>query len=167
MRPPPVRRSDATGAQPARGGFTLLEVLVALAIFAMASIVLAGAYLNVLNGYDVAARSLQTDPDVAFARSLVLQQPDPNKVEQGGEFDTASGRHVQWSADIEPTNINDLFTVTFTCEVTEPNKSQPEKTVQTFTLLRPTWSVDPAEHDKLLEDVKTRILQLQGKDTNS
>jgi hypothetical protein len=35
--------------------------------------------------------------------------------------------------------------------------------VQTFTVLRPTWVVDAAERDKLREDAKQRILDLQGK----
>lgn len=140
--------------------------MVALAIFAMASIVLATAYLNILNGYDAAARATKTDADVEFARSLVLNEPDRTKLEQGGQFQSADGRQVSWSVDIASTNEADLFTVTFTCEVNDPAQQQkePDKTVETFTLLRPTWSIDPAEHDKLREDAKTRILALQGKD---
>ena len=37
-----------------RPGFTLVEVLVALAIFALTSVVLGSAYLNILNAYDIA-----------------------------------------------------------------------------------------------------------------
>lgn len=148
-----------------RAGFTLLEVIVATAIFAMAAIVLASAYVNILQGYQIAETAMKSDPDVEFARSLVLNQPDSTKLAQGGEFDGADGRHVAWSVDIEPTNEADLFNVTFTCEITDPSKqqSQPEKTVENFTVLRPTWSLDPAAHDKLREAAKERILQIQGK----
>jgi general secretion pathway protein I len=147
-------------------GFTLLEVLVALGIFAMASIVLASAYLNILNGYDVAARANESDADVAFARSLVLAEPDRKKLEEGGDFDSAEGRHIHWSVEISSTNEADLFTVVFTCEAADTSQAQgqPVKTVQTFTVLRPTWSIDPAEHDKLRQDAKNRILELQGKE---
>lgn len=149
-----------------RRGFTLLEVLVALAVFAMASIVLASAYINILNGYDIAERANQDDADVTFARSLVLNEPDRKKLEDGGQFDTAEGRHIQWSVDIQSTNEADLFAVTFTCTATDSNQGarEPQKTVQTFTLLRPTWSIDPAERDKLRQDAKARILELQGKE---
>ena len=34
-----------------RRGFTILEVLVALAIFAGAAVMLSATYLNILNGY--------------------------------------------------------------------------------------------------------------------
>jgi len=145
-----------------RRGFTLLEVLVSLAIFATASIVLASAYLNILNGYDIAARSNETDSDVAFARSLVLTTADRDKLEQGGEFDGATGAHVRWSVDIAPTNTADVFTVTFTCEIDRANSQEPDKTVETFTVLRPTWSTKPDEHDKLRADAKSRIMELQG-----
>lgn len=140
---------------------------MALAVFALGAVVLAGAYLNILNGYDVANRANQANEDVAFARSLVLQEPDRTKLEQGGQFETAEGHQVQWSVDIESTNIADLFTVTFTCESTAADQREPEKTVETFTVLRPTWSVDASERDKLLQDAKTRILEIQGKQTNT
>jgi general secretion pathway protein I len=143
-------------------GFTLLEVLVALAVFATASIVLASAYINILNGYDVAARANEADSDVAFARSLVLTMADRKKLEEGGQFDTAEGGHVRWSVEINSTNTADVFSVNFTCEVTPGGNREPEKTVETFTLLRPTWTIDAAEHDKLREDAKKRILDMQG-----
>jgi general secretion pathway protein I len=151
------RRLDA-------GGFTVLEVLVALAIFAMAAIVLASSYLNILNGYEVIARGAEANADLAFARTLVLNEADPKKLEQGGMFDTADGNRVNWSAEITSTNMPELFTVTLTCETSGATKqSASDKAVQTFTVLRPTWVVDTAERDKLREDVKTRITELQGK----
>ncbi len=146
-----------------RRGFTVLEVLVALGIFAMASIVLASAYLNILNGYDIVNRGVKANEEVAFARSLVLREADRTKLEQGGEFDGADGRHLKWSVEIASTNEADLYTVVFSCEVTEASRPEPEKIVQTFTLLRPTWTVDQAEHDKLRQDAKARILDMQGK----
>ena len=144
-------------------GFTLLEVLVALTIFAMAAIFLGSSYVNVLNSYAVAARAAQSSEDLAFARSLVLTEPDITKLQNGGEFDTASGRRAKWTAEIVPTTIADLFTVTFTCEIANPNAGDPDKSVQTFTVLRPTWSIDPAARSQLRLDAKNRIAELQGK----
>jgi hypothetical protein len=98
-----------------------------------------------------------------FARSLVITQPDITKLEDGGEFDGANGRRVKWSAEITPTTTTDVFTVVFTCEIADPAQPQPEKTVQTFSLLRPTWSIDPAARSLLRQDAKNRIYELQGK----
>ena len=158
-----VRRSFSEGRSVSAGGFSLLEVLVALTIFAMSAIILGSAYVNVLNSYAVAGRFAKTSEDLAFARSLVATQPDITKLESGGEFEGASGRRVKWSAEITPTTTADLFTVVFTCEISDPAQPQPEKVVQTFMLLRPTWSIDAAARSKLREDAKARIFEIQGK----
>ncbi len=161
----PAAGAARVGGASRASGFTLVEVLVALTIFSISAIILSAAYVNVLLGYQLATQTEQTSDDVAFARSLVLTEPDRTKLEQGGEFDTAAGRHATWSVDIASTNMPDLFTVTFTCEISDPAQPTPQKTVQTFTVLRPTWAIDPAERDKLRQDARTRILEMQGKPT--
>ena len=146
-----------------RGGFTLVEVLVALCIFAMVVVVLGSAYLNVLNSYEVVARGTQINEDFAFARQLVLNEPDRKKVEEGGEFETTGNRRARWSAEIESSTVADVYKVTFTCEISDPARTESDKQTQSFMVLRPTWVIDPAERGKLKEDAKARILELQGK----
>jgi len=149
-----------------RRAFTLLEVIVALAIFALAAVVLGAAYVNVLNAYAAVGRGNQTDEDVRFARSQLLAEPDHDKAEQGGDFVSAGGGQVKWHATIETTTTADLFTVTFVCELPEASGSGAIQTVtEHFNLLRPTWA-DPVENTKLKQDAQDRIAKLQGK-TNS
>lgn len=143
--------------------FTLIEVLVALVIFAMVVVVLGSAYLNILTAYEVVKRGTVVNEDFAFARQQVLSEPDRKKLEQGGEFDTAGNRHAKWSVEIESGPVADVFRVTFTCEITDPARTEPDRQVETFMVLRPTWVIDAAERGKLKEDAKTRILELQGK----
>ncbi len=154
-------RRVCPAVRPRARAFTLIEVLVALAIFALGAIVLGSGYVNTLTSYDAASRAARLDEDVAFARQMIITQPDRTKLEQGGEFDTANGGHVRWSVEITSTTTADLFNVAFTCESELPGSLSPVKTEQTFTLLRPTWSIDQAEHDKLKEDARTRILEFQ------
>jgi general secretion pathway protein I len=146
-----------------RAGFTLVEVLIALAVFAMAAVVLGSSYLNILNSYTAASRGARLNEDFAFARQLVITEPDRTKLEDGGEFDNADGRRVKWSVDITSSNEADVYNVAFTCEVDDPSTPEPQKLVQNFMLLRPTWVIDQAEHDKLKADAKQRILDIQGK----
>lgn len=153
----------ASGRRDRPAAFTLLEVLVSLSIFAFAAVVLGSAYLNILNSYEAVSRGVQIGEDFAFARQIVLTEPDRKKLEQGGEFDTASGQRARWSVVIESTNVADLFAVAFTCEIPAATGVEPDRMVQNFRLLRPTWSIDPAERSKLKEDAKTRILEVQGK----
>jgi general secretion pathway protein I len=157
---------EAVGAgDPTRvrsSGFSLPEVLVALVIFAMAAVVLGSAYVNILQGYEIAGRAAEDDPDIAFARQQLLTQTDLPTAEKGDEFDGAGGRHVSWSAAITQADTTDLFTVGFTCEVADPAAKGPKKVVQTFMLLRPTWS-DPTDRTNLRQAAANRIAKLQGK----
>ncbi len=148
---------------PVRRGFSLLEVLVALSILALVVVVLGSAYLNVLIGYEAVSRGMVINEDVAFARQLVLREPDRKKLEQGGEFETAGGRRARWSVEITADALPDVFKVAFTCEISEPGRAEPDKVAQQFLVLRPTWSVDAAEQGKLKAEVKKRIAELQVK----
>jgi prepilin-type N-terminal cleavage/methylation domain-containing protein len=144
-----------------RRAFTLIEVLVALLIFSLTAVVLGGAYLNVLNSYEVAQRSNVNDNDVTFARSQLLAIADLPTAQAGAEFDDGD-RHVKWTAEIDPADTTDLFTVTFTCVVTG-SRSEPTKTVvENFMLLRPTWS-DPSARTTLRQAAASRIAVVQGK----
>jgi len=154
--PKPGRRDRAAGH-----GFTLLEVLVALAIFALAAVVLGATYVNALNAYEAATRRNGYSEDLRFARMVVLTEPDRKKVEEGGDLDLGGGKRARWQADVASTNTVDLFSVTWTCDITDPARPEPYRTSQTFLLLRPTWS-DPVERATLLEQVRERILQSQG-----
>lgn len=142
-----------------RRGFTLLEVLVALAIFALAAVVLGAAYVNVLNSYALASRDRGVDEDASFAYAQLLAEPDRKKAEEGGEFESAGGRRVRWTARIEDTTVADLFAVTFECEASEPLQ-ETQKITRSFMLLRPTWS-DAGERERLRAEARVRIEERQ------
>jgi len=156
---------SAGGHNPAlnmRRGFTILEVLIALAIFAGAAVMLGATYLNVLNGYALIEHEGDYQNEIKFARAVLLAEPDLETAEKGGDFEATNGRRVSWKASIDPTETADLFTVTFECEITAADMKQPMHTTDVFRLLRPTWSkVD--ERDKLRAAARTRILELQTK----
>ena len=139
--------------------FSLIEVLVALAIFAMAAIVLGATYVNVLNSYAAIDRDRDADEDVRFAISQLRGIADLTTAQAGDQFDSTNNRHVTWTCTIEPTTIADLFTVTFNYELDDPGVD-PKKGTQTFTLFRPTWS-DAVQRSQLLQDAKDRIAAMQ------
>lgn len=146
-----------------RGGFTLIEVMVALAVFAVAAVALAAAYINVLNAYEVAGRGNVHEENIRFARSLLLMEPDREKAEEGGDFETVDGGRVSWRTEIEPTTTADLFQVNFVCEISEAGTAPaPAPHRETFFLLRPTWS-EGGDSAKLREEAKARILELKEK----
>jgi general secretion pathway protein I len=148
-----------------RSGFSLLEVLLALVIFAIAAVVLGAGYLNILNDYSVISRGTGENQDVAFAREELVSQGDLPTAENGDEYDLDEGRHLKWSVQISPTTTTDLFSVDFTCVITSTAPGVPPRTfTQNFMLLRPTWS-DPADRASLRQAAAQRIAKLQGKTT--
>jgi len=158
MKPPRARR-------PGRAAFTLIEVLAALAIFALTAVVLGAAYLNILNSYRAVGLGNEDAQDVAFARQALLTQPDLTTAENGDEFDTVAGHHVQWSLDpaitAASTTVTDLWTVGFVCEISDSPSAPPRRYAETFMLLRPTWT-DPVTRSQVRQAEATRIAQAQG-----
>lgn len=137
-------------------GFTLIEVLVSLAVFALAAVVLSAAYLNVLSSYQAAARRQQSDEDWRWVRAAVLTEPERVKLEQGGQVALPGGRNVPWTVEIEPTEIADLFTVVLRASFEQPPQGEAAEREEKFMVLRPGWS-DPAERDKLRAATKARL----------
>lgn len=139
----------------------MVEVLVALAVFAVAAVALAAAYINVLNAYNIMGRSNAHEEEIRFARSLLLAEPEREKAEEGGDFESADGRRVQWRATIEATATADLYHVTFTCEIADTGTDKaPPPREETFLVLRPTWA-EGDESIKLREESKARILEMK------
>jgi len=141
-------------------GFTLLEVLVSLAIFALAAVVLGAAYVNVLLGYDAMTKRNGREENVRMMRAALFTEPDRTKVEQGGDLGLPDGNSGHWEAKVEETTLADLFRVTLRCEIPEANQAQPWVHEQTFMLLRPTWS-DPVIREKLRGESRDRLAQRQ------
>jgi general secretion pathway protein I len=141
-----------------RRAFTIMEVLVSLTIFALAAIVLGAAYINVLTGYEHAERATELDANVQFAREILFREPDLEKVEEGGEFETADGGEVLWRAIVEPTDLPDLFDVTFEVMVRGGRDGRERLTQERFRMLRPTWSEDD-EREKLRQEAQERITE--------
>jgi general secretion pathway protein I len=157
MRP----RPDLTPAAPPRapiGAFTLIEVLVALAIFAFAGVVLVGAFVNVLNAQQAALRR----DDLATIRQLVhaalLAEADLDEVQQWHELELPDGYQARWQAAAALTEVADLFDVILQIELTDPNGGKLPAITENFRLLRPTWS-QPADREALRAAARSRLAQ--------
>src|SRR4051812_45954159 len=106
-------------------GFTLIEVLVSLAIFALAAVVLGATYVNVMGGYAAVAKMNEHEQDLQFVRTTaLLGEPDRKLVEAGGELALPDNRTAHWEAQVEETTVANLFRVNFHCEIRDPTRPQ-------------------------------------------
>ena len=147
-----------------RRAFSLIEVLVALAIFALAAVGLGAAYSNVLLGrqalkqYDVGAE------DMARCRAALLETVNYDDIETGGDIYLPDDRMARWQGKVEPTAVSDLFQVTLSAEIQkEPGGEFVQMKEETRLLLRPTWS-NASDRKLIRDEAKQRLLKERGYD---
>jgi len=133
-----------------RTGFTLLEVLVGIALLALAAVVLGAAYANTLGAHQAARRAGEPD-GLAHLRAALLAEPDRAKVEQGGVLDLPASRRLQWEAQVEEMPVPDLFAVTVSGRTSGGADAEEQRFSRRLMLLRPTWS-DPERREQLRAD---------------
>jgi general secretion pathway protein I len=138
------------------GGFTLIEVLVSLAIFALAAVALGAAYCNTLENIHLADRVQEQAGDLRTVRSLLLSEPDRRRAERGGDLLLPNGKRLHWTAEINAAQVADLFRITLYYENTHDNAGLDWKRTESFMLLRPSWS-DEDSRDKLRAEDRVRL----------
>ena len=144
-----------------RRGFTLIEVLVSLAIFALAAVSLGAAYSNVILGRIALQQDEQRLDDIARCRAALMETPGFDDVESGGDIHLPGGRTAHWKGKIEATAVSDLFAVQLTAEIEPSNGGEAEEVTETRMLLRPTWSI-PSDRQKIRDDARQRLEKERG-----
>jgi general secretion pathway protein I len=137
-------------------GFSLIEVLVSLAIFAVAAVVLGTAYVNVLVNFHAMRARADEKSEMAFARAQLLAEPKRAEAERGGQIPLPAGGTLRWQAEIEETSHADLFEVNLEFETLAAGREAPRRERQTFLLLRPTWS-EPLKREALQTAARERL----------
>ena len=139
-----------------RLGFSLIEVVVALAIFAMAAVVLTETFVNSLLAREKGVSNDARNQDIQAVRMQLLLEPNREDAEDGDTYKTLSNGAANWEAEIEPTNVVDLFKVQLRIEFEEPQDEQEASHRETLYLLRPTWS-ESDERSDLLQEKKDAL----------
>jgi general secretion pathway protein I len=140
----------------ARHAFTLIEVLIALAVFAMAATYLTSTFVSALTARERSVNDDLLHADIQAVRMQLLLEPDRDDAEDGGEYPTLRHGEAFWQARIEPTQLVDLFQVAFTIEFSDPPEDGPDGYEEKLYLLRPTWS-ETDERSDLLEDKRQEL----------
>ena len=149
-----------------RRAFTLVEVLISLAMFALAAISLGAAYTNVVLSRQALRVNEVAVDDLARARAALLETVNYDDVATGGEIHLPGDRLATWKGEIEATAVSDLFSVTLTVEIQNADGTDAKPLTETRLLLRPTWSV-PADRQKIRDEAKQRLATERGYTENS
>ena len=132
-----------------RHGFSLIEVVIAVALFAAASVVLTSAFVNALLAREHGQNnSLRTD-DVRAVRLQLLLQANRDDAEDGGDLETLHSGLATWRCSIEESQIVDLFKVLFEIKFSDPIEGTDKNYQESLYLLRPTWSESDKRSDLL------------------
>ncbi|MGK0240976.1 MAG: prepilin-type N-terminal cleavage/methylation domain-containing protein [Candidatus Pelagisphaera sp.] len=143
------------------GGFTLVEVMMAMALFGIAVVAFSGAYINVINAFSAIQVDQPFEQDLSLIRQQVLILPEIEDLEEGGEVFTGSHGQATWRVEYEPTLVADLFKLTLFMEILDLEKDKMQEVEETHYLTRPTWS-DPVERSELQADTRDRLLEKQS-----
>ena len=150
-------RLDTQHSQSKRfAAFTLVEVLVAVAIFAMAASVLMSAFANALLSRESATKYDLLNADIRAVRMQLLLEPNLEDAEDGDEYETVHSGEASWEAQVVPTNVVDLFQVILSIRFSEPPAGLVADYTETLYLLRPTWS-ESDERSDLLQDKREAL----------
>lgn len=147
----------------ARRAFTLLEVVLATAIFGTSVIILTEAFVNAMTSLSKLRRESGDAPIVRYVRGLVITVPDRDSFEQGDELYLPGDAEATWTALVEDTAVADLFRVKLTIDIVRPAEDYSATHEQTLYLLRPTWS-DADDRRRLLDEVQLRLDDLEDDD---
>jgi prepilin-type N-terminal cleavage/methylation domain-containing protein len=96
-------------------GFTLIEITVALAIFALSVVVLSQGFLNTLMVRALTTKPLDGQNEIYTLKQIVFSQPSPVSLKNGGVFMSVTGETVRWNAAVHPTRVRNLYRIESQC----------------------------------------------------
>ena len=144
----------------------LVEVLVALAIFGLSAVYL-------VDGAFVASRTIrlmkdarELEQDLLWVRSQVLKEASYEKFEEGGELTALSMGGITWEAEVEMTEVLDLYRVKLILQYdgNDDFNIEPGEQVSEMLLLRPTWGKHAdfsTERSRLLENKRDKVREFK------
>jgi len=136
-------------------GFTILEVLAAVVIFAGAATVLVSSYINILSNFEDSRIKTNFEEELAYVRSDLQIISDLEEAEEGAEFDMGTGVMGTWYTEIEMTEVPNLFSVHLFVDMLNADGTRMELDQQ-FYLLRPSWG-EVDEVDRARQDLQERM----------
>lgn len=147
-------------------GFMLVEVLVALALFGLASVYIVDGAFVASKVVRVMKDTREMEQDLLWVRSEVLSESSYETFTEGGDINSLSMGEVKWEVEVEMTDVLDLYKVFLSLEYDGNENygvSAGTRSYQIY-LLRPGWGKDSefaTERNRLLEKKRDQMRELK------
>ena len=152
--------------KPSPGGFMLIEVLIALALFGMTAVFLVEG-VSLISREIVERKNFRDlEGDLVWIRAQVFKQTDYEKMQDGGDIQALTMGEVSWETEIEMTEVLDVFRVSLTLSYDGNDEFEVEGGENTYVmyLYRPTWSRNSdfaTERGRLVDEKREKIEQMR------
>jgi len=138
--------------QKSKGGFTLLEVALALIVLGMSLVVIYQIFSNTLISNEAISSKNTAQNDFYFIQKQLLKKAKLSEVEKGGNITTPDQLMWSWSTYITSTKILDLYKLTITIKTTDKPHIELNKTIY---VLRPTWT-SSTDRQRVMDQLMTK-----------
>ncbi|MDG0963655.1 MAG: type II secretion system protein [Opitutales bacterium] len=148
------------------GGFMLIEVLIALALFGLSAVFLVDGAFIASRTIRVMKDTREMEQDLLWVRGEIFKESDYEKIKDGGDIQALSMGEIRWESEVEMTNVIDVYKVTLILDY-EGNEDlgvESGERVSQMYVFRPSWSENgdfSTERGRLLEDKRDKIRQIQ------
>lgn len=121
--------------------FTLIETLLALAVFGLAAVVLTTSFYDAQRALEWESRSLTYEKMADWAVDRILElKLDRDAMEKGDRVSTLDGGKLDWKATVEETRILDCFQVAFSFTFSAALDDDEGAFIVNRLVYAPTWS---------------------------
>ncbi len=129
-----------------RRAFTLVETVLALAIFVMAAFFISTTCYNLLFPLDMKERDVELENLMDRAVEAITSVSDEESLDDGVDVETLDGDTCTVYGEAEPTQVIDLFELKMRVE-------KEGKTIsKTLWVIRPDWYENTNDRDELVRD---------------
>ncbi len=126
--------------------FSIIEVIVAIALFALAGFAISQACYNMTAPMMMKDKDSESDANLELALAEILKVSDYDALDDGIDVDGIDGETYRVYGEFEQTEILDLFKLKV--NITSPRKNYE----RTLLVIRPKWYENISDRDDLKED---------------
>lgn len=98
-------------------GFTLIEFIVAVGLFAMASAILIQSVSDALTAYETVKSNSNREQLFRFAVRTIISIEDREEMEDGGDLEMPEGLNATWEVETEEADMVALYRATITIDL--------------------------------------------------